>query len=103
HEFRIDCDLLFQRHRPWLRVRLGIVDRDFDLEVSEIGPADSLSDFGVRCEDASIPVDPQVVAKTDRVDDERIALPSRARAARPPGGGLACPSAAPGRMCSSPD
>src|SRR5688572_31726574 len=41
----VQDDLLFQRNGPRLRVRLGIIDGDLHLEVSEVRPADLFSNL----------------------------------------------------------
>jgi len=74
-EFRIGAELLPQTDGPRLRIRLGIIHRYFDFEMSKIRPPDLLTEFGGVGNDAAIPVDPQAIAKSDAIDDEPCARP----------------------------
>src|SRR5262245_47391955 len=71
----VDHDFLLQGDRPRLSVSLGIIDRDLDLKVSEVRTPDLLTYFRRFGQHTSIPVNPGVVAKSDRVYYQGIAGP----------------------------
>ena len=82
---------LIDADRERLRVRLGVVNRHVDFELSEHGTAESLSEARLVAVWAAAHVEPAVVgtgfiaAQIVRLDDERIAFPSPDRVAVPPG------------------
>jgi hypothetical protein len=51
-ELRVGGKLLPQRDGPRLRVGLGIVDRDLDVEMSEVRSPDTLANLGRLREDS---------------------------------------------------
>src|SRR5579862_9880560 len=65
HQIGIHHDAHLQPDVPGLGVGFGIVDRDADIEMPEVRPADFLADFGCGGEHASVPIDPGVVAQAD--------------------------------------
>src|SRR5918993_1087017 len=83
NQLGIRGELLTQSDGPRLRIRLWIVDGDLDFEVSEVGPPDSLTHLCGPRNHAAVPVDPEVVAKSDAVDHQRVAVPRRRRIALP--------------------
>src|SRR5687768_5849346 len=83
NQLSVRGELLTQGYRPRLRIGLGIVHRHLDLEVSEVGPPDSLTHFRGTCDHAAAPVDPQVVAKSDAVDHQRVTVPGGRRVTLP--------------------
>src|SRR5574339_97468 len=87
-ELGIRGELLAQGHRPRFRIRLGVVDGDVDLDVPEVGPPYSLTNLAGAGNHAAAPVDPQIVAKPDAVDDQRVAVPGGRRITLPRGIGL---------------
>src|SRR5262245_5782828 len=69
-------------HLPWLGVRAGIVDRDFEFQVAQIDPPEALNHmklFGLR----AAAVEPAPVVEADRIDYQRVLLPSADRMALP--------------------
>ena len=82
-EFGIRGELLPQGHRPRLRVGLWIVDRDLDVEMSEVGSPDSLTNLCAFGNHAAVPIDPRVIAKSDGVDHQRVVGPGGRRIAFP--------------------
>ena len=63
-----------ERHLERLRVRAGVVDRDFVDESSEIlsgVPFDRVESFGVGMPDE---IEPELVIESDRIHDQRVAL-----------------------------
>ena len=68
-------ELLAQGHRPWLRIRLGVIDRDLDLEVAEVRAPDSLAQPAGARNHAARPIEPHVVPKSNRVDHQRVVGP----------------------------
>src|SRR4029079_7292904 len=79
NEFGIRRELLSQGHRPRFRIRLGVVDRDLDLEMSKVGSADSLPNLGRLGNHAAVPVDPRVIAESNRFDHQRVIRPRAGR------------------------
>ena len=73
----------FKRDGPWLRVGLGIVDGHRDVEVSEIRATDLFAYLGRLGQRASVPIDPRVVAQSNRIDHQRIARPLGGRVSLP--------------------
>jgi hypothetical protein len=76
-QFGVGYDALLQRDPPRFGVGLGIVNRHPDFEMSEIPSPDLFSNLGCAGEHAAAPVDPRIVAHSDRVDHERVAGPLR--------------------------
>ena len=81
---------LIDAHRPWLRVRLGILDRQIDLQMAVSRPPDALGELGVAAVRAAVDVHPAVVGTIFRaskivgLDDERVPVPSPDGIAIPP-------------------
>src|SRR5215471_13640130 len=73
----VDNNALLQRDGPGLGVGFGIIDGDLDFEVSEVRAANLFPHFGRFGHHTSVPIDPRVVAQTDRVDHQSIAGPFR--------------------------
>src|SRR5712691_6575892 len=66
---------MFELHRPGSGVGLGIVNRNLDLQVAEVGPPEPfgyLAGFGEWITGA---VEPDVVTESNGLDDQRILLP----------------------------
>src|SRR5688572_27213182 len=82
-ELRVGSELLSQSDGPRSRIRLRIVHCHLDLEMAEVGPANALAELGRPRDHAAIPVDPDVVAKSDRVDHQRIVGPHGRRVSLP--------------------
>src|SRR5687767_11407334 len=75
-DLRVGDDLLAETDGPRPRVRLGVLHRHFDIEMTKVRTSDPLADLAGTRQRTAAEVEPQVVAKTDGVDDERIAFPS---------------------------
>src|SRR6478672_4828952 len=74
-----------RRERPRLRERLRVFDDVLDLQVAEIGARDALDYLHVgRVRDTRL-VEPGDVVLSDRLHDERVALPVTDRVAEPRG------------------
>src|SRR5215207_4455690 len=84
-QFGVDNDALLQRNGPGLCVSLEIIDSHADVEMSEVPPLNFLTDFGRFGDQTSVPVNPGIVTKTDRVDDQGISVPLRRGIALPCG------------------
>src|SRR6185312_8765090 len=67
------------------RIGLRIVDRDLDLEVAEVQPADALGELRRARQRAAAHVEPAVIHQPRRFDDERVAVPVADRVAVVPG------------------
>ena len=86
----VDHDALPQGDGPWLGVGPGIIHGDPYFEVSEVRPPDFFPHLGVFGHHTSVPIDPRVVAQSNRVDHQgvpgpigrRISLPRRVRVDR---------------------
>src|SRR5262245_12755861 len=49
---------LIDPHRPWLGVRLGVLDRHVDLQAAEVQAAEALGDLGLAAVRAAVDVQP---------------------------------------------
>src|SRR6185503_21130617 len=56
--------------------RLRVVDRHLDIQVTEIRPGNPLANLAGAGQRTAAKIEPQVVAKTDGIDDERVAVPT---------------------------
>src|SRR5262245_59561275 len=85
HEFRIGQQTEVLRERPWLGIRVPIVNRDLNIHVAEILPAEPLDDvqrFGCRL---ALLIQPELSIEALRVNNERVAVPGAGRIAEPRG------------------
>src|SRR5215471_12503663 len=80
----IERELVAHANREGLRVRLRVVDRHVDLEVTVVRSPPPLGHLALRRHRAALNVEPHIVAETDRLDDERIAFPVTDGVAIPP-------------------
>src|SRR2546427_3880168 len=83
HEFHVGQQAHVLHKGPWLRVRLRVVDRDFNIHVAEIFPAEPLDDvqrFGYWL---ALLIQPEFSIKTLRVHNERVAIPLARRISQP--------------------
>src|SRR5262250_1649516 len=62
--FLVQQDALLNGNGPRLRVRFGIVDRDFDLEVPEVWPAESFGHFRSISQGIADDIQPTLVDET---------------------------------------
>src|SRR5688572_32508701 len=85
NEFGIWHDTLVDPDRPWLRVRLWVIDGDVDLESAVVYPAESFSNLGSGCQWCSTNIQPFAVADVARLNDQRIPFPLSDGIAVPPG------------------
>src|SRR5262249_7487742 len=86
HEFPLGQQTHLLHKRPRLCVSFSVVDRDFNIHVAEIFPAESLDDverFGCRL---ALLIQPELSIETLRVHNERVALPLASRISQPAGG-----------------
>src|SRR5579863_9534710 len=86
-EFGVGEKFKLQRKRPGSGVGLGIVNRDFDVHVTEIAAAkafDGVKRLGMR---TAAVIDPALVVETARVDHEPVAIPLPDGIAEPGGTG----------------
>src|SRR5687767_9794204 len=82
-DLRVRDHLLAETDGPRPRVRLGVVHRHFDIEMTKVRTSDPLADLAGTRQRTAAEVEPQVVAKTDGVDDERVTLPATDRVPLP--------------------
>src|SRR6185436_2112147 len=91
NQLLIDDEPLIDANRPWLRVRLRIVQRVVELQMIERRPADPLRHLCLLAVRAAVDVEPSVVravfgaAQIVRLDDQRVAFPVSDRVPVPPG------------------
>src|SRR6266516_213694 len=88
HEFRVRQQTHVLREGPWPGIRVGVVDRDLNIHVAEILPAEPLDDvqrFGCRL---ALLIQPELSIETLRVDNERVAVPPARRIPQPCGRGI---------------
>jgi len=74
-QFGIEFDFLLHLDGPWARVVFGIVDRDFKFQCAVAGTANPLGHFGRLAHRAAGHINPEVIAETNRLYHERVALP----------------------------
>src|SRR5262252_5698968 len=82
-QFDIRCKRGVEHSCPLLLKRARIVERDLDLEMTEIGTPQPLDDVKLVAVGLAAETEPAAIAKSDRVDDERIAVPSTNLVAEP--------------------
>src|SRR5215475_1908188 len=82
--FLVQQDALLNGNGPWLCVRFGVVDCDFDLEATEIWPAESFGHFRSISQGIADDIQPTLVDEMTRLNDERISVPSSHRVSIPP-------------------
>src|SRR5688572_4257865 len=75
-ELLIEQHLMAHTNRERFRVSLWIIDGHVNLEMAEIRPSPTLDELALRRQRAAVYVEPTVVTKADRFDDERVALPT---------------------------
>src|SRR5215510_10206871 len=83
--FLVQQEALLHGNGPWLRVRFGIVDRDFDFEAPEVWPTESFGHFRSISQGIADDIQPTLVDETARLNDERISVSSSHRVSIPPG------------------
>src|SRR5881397_2696092 len=83
-EFIIKQDALLHGNSPRLGVSFGIVNGDFDLQIPEIWPMESLGDFRRIGQRVADDIQPTLVDETARLNHESIAFPSSDRVSIPP-------------------
>src|SRR5262249_19276416 len=74
--FLVQQDALLYGNGPWLCVRFGIVNCDFDLEAPEDWPAESFGHFRSISQGIADDIQPTLVDEMTRLNDERISVPS---------------------------
>src|SRR5689334_15320909 len=78
-ELRVGSELLPQCDSPRFRIGFRIIHSDFEFEMAEIGPSDPLTNFCGLGKDTAVPIDPEVVTKSDRFDDQCVPGPRGCR------------------------
>src|SRR5437763_1058158 len=83
--FIVCDDALLHSDGPRLGIRLGIVDSDFDFQVTVIRPAESLHHLCGISQWIADNIEPDFINETSCFNDQRISVPLSYRVAIPPG------------------
>src|SRR5712671_6222829 len=84
-QFRIHCKVMFHLDCKWRGTSLWIVDCNLDFHLPKTQPSKPLCHFGGIRHGGPVAVEPQPVAKTDGVDNQRVAFPFPGRIPEPVG------------------
>src|SRR5580765_2871865 len=79
----VGCQRGVLRSRPRFPKRTLIVERDLDLEMPEVGTPHALGDVQLVAVRLAVEIQPAAIVKSDRVDDERVAVPGADRVTEP--------------------
>src|SRR5688572_4630162 len=82
-EVRFGQQPLVDAHRPWLRVRLRVVNRHVDLQRAHVRSSEALDDTPLGREWRSVDVEPPAVLEVRALDDQCVAFPAPARVPEP--------------------